>query len=578
LTGTADANRYPFHLFMFEVPVGTVTGLYVHWEGYGYCDVSSQPGGADLFMWKNASQSWSKETFYGQTGNPTDRLLEMTEGDVADGYVDPMGRVYVLVVGRPSERDTGPNPGTVTGELRTDFIYVNVTLQGQRIDPEGLSLAVQPMGTFWEIDGAFTGKTTLSSGSRLVQALQSAVDAATVLPSNLTVPIEVGLEDVSPSTVRLSNLSVVYTPVVNLAPTWSSLPPQTMFEDVDAEGLLDLDDYTDDDWSNTSLVYTVVDSSTDAIEAVVEADHFLSFYVRQDHWNGRAIFKVNATDPWGLNATSPTIVIDVIEVNDPPQVVNPGVLVGTQGVPFYYQVEALDVDGDAINFSIDTEAIPIDPVNGEFDFTPTNEQVGLHRVTVTVTDTRGAETQVWMELTIGNVNDPPVIDGPDQLSGMQGEYLSHTFEVEDPDMIHGDQLTWSLEGDITVLLELELHPVRGELVWRSPENDAVGSHNFTVRVTDGSGESDQLAFVIVIENANDPPRITPIEDLIVFEERVVLHTLHASDPDMDVDPEERLAWTVEPPMFQVADDGTFTFAATKDQIGQHNVTVTVTDR
>ncbi len=578
ITGVGATQIYPFHVFRFVVPVGIVTDLFIRWEGYGYCDVSTHPGGANLFMWKNMSETWSRSAFYGHTGSPRDRLLDKGWSANAEDFIDSKRQVYALVVGMPSMLDGGPNPVTKPGELHTDFIYLNVTLQGDREDPEGLSLAIQPMGTFWEIDGAFTGKATLDASSRLGQAIQRAVDDATVLPGNVTVPIEVGLEAVSSARVRLSNLTVTYTPVVNRGPSWSTIPFQTMLEDEDAIGLVDLWRFTDDDWSNTSLAFTVVDSSTDAIEAVVEDDRNLSFYVREPNWYGRATFQVNATDPWGLNATSPTIVVDVIEVNDPPQVVNPGVLDGTQGVPFYYQVGAVDVDGDAIIFSLDTTAFDIRPLDGVIDFTPNNEQVGLHRVTVTVTDARGGETQVWMELLIANVNDPPVIEGPSTLMARQREYFNHTFQVNDPDSIHGDQLTWSLEGDVAYLEVLELHPILGELIWRSPGNDDVGHHSFTVRVIDSGRASDELDFIIVVENVNDPPRIAFFEDLVVFEDRVVSHTLHASDPDMDVDAEETLTWTVQPPMFQVGDDGTFTFAALADHIGQHNVTVTVTDR
>jgi len=423
MTGPGGTGRYPFNLFRFGVPPGNVSSIGIRWEGYGQCTASTPEGGADMFIWNPSTEKWAYIDFYSQAGVTNERLLSKSLVGPNTSYIDGADFVFVLVLGSPSGSSGGPNPWIGEGELHTDHILLNATLEGQWVLASDVNLTVAPGGEIWSKDGTLVGTVRLSSGFK--EALQAAIDADDVLPSNMTVPLVVRFENVTSASIRLSNLSVVYEPVVNTAPTWTQIPVLEMYEDQNALGLLDLDLVTDDDWSNTTLEYTIVFASTHAIEAVVDDGHYLSFYVGEADWFGQATFQLNATDPWGSNTTSPTIVLDVIGVNDPPRAATPGRQQGEQGVPFYHRVEAYDPDGDPFTFGIDTDAFAIDNVTGEIDFTPTNEQVGFHRVIISVTDDRYGETLVWMELTIKNVNEPPVIEDPGVLYGTQGEYFSH---------------------------------------------------------------------------------------------------------------------------------------------------------
>ena len=76
VTGQQTTNRYPFHLFRFMVPVGTLTGLEVGWEGYGYCLADTGlPRGAEMFVWRNASSAWDRVDWYGKNEAAIDRTL-----------------------------------------------------------------------------------------------------------------------------------------------------------------------------------------------------------------------------------------------------------------------------------------------------------------------------------------------------------------------------------------------------------------------------------------------------------------------------------------------------------------------
>lgn len=576
-TGTQTSSRYPFHLFMFTLPDGDLHGLKVEWEGNGYCSANSSTRGAEMFVWRNDTRGWVKAAWYSKTEVAQDRVLENNWTSNPERFVDDDRQVFMLVYGKRSENTAPPNPSTEEGVVNTDYVRVNVTLAGAWEGVDDAILSVYPRGEVWTIEGALDGPVTVGVSGHLLMGLQEAVDKAPLEPGAVTIPLEVNVSTRTAAVVRLSNLSVTYDPIVNQAPGWGAIPSLEMDEDVDAHKLLDLSEVTTDDHSADRLTFTVVSSSTEAIQAVVEEGHFLSFVVREDHWYGTATFTINATDPWGVSATSPSIPIVVREVNDPPSVLEPGRQFGRQGAVFYYPVEAHDVDGDALEYLLDTDVFDIDIATGEINFTPTNDQVGLHQVNISVADGRGGVTRVEMALDVENVNDPPTLHDPGPLSGMQGSSFSHIFVVEDIDLAYGDILTWEILGTEFYRNVLQLNPITGELAWLNLGNSEVGVHNFSVQVTDSKGARDRVHLVLTIGNVNDPPVFAHIENQTVPEEGHLSYNVHVSDPDLSVDPDEELTWTVEPPLFEISQDGTFSFDPGHEHLGDHVVQLTVTD-
>jgi hypothetical protein len=579
-TGSTNqmTNRYPFHIYRFALPSGTLTGLSVEWEGFGYCLANATTRGAEVFLWKNGSRAWERVDWYSKTEPAQDRLLTKAFTTNFDRYVDDDDQVFIVVLGKRSQNVAGPNPWTAEGELQTDYIRVNATLEGGWEEATNVALSVGAGPAIWNKPGPLTTQVTIDDGDGLGTAIQEVVDASPIEPGNVTVPILVNVSKVTAALVRLSSLEVTYEPLVNSAPSWGSVPPLTMDEDVDARKLLDLSTVAYDDYSHGRLVYQVVYTSTGAVQARIDERRFLSVLVVEPNWFGSATFQVNATDLWGLSTTSPIIQVDVEEVNDGPIVTDPGRQRGTQGETFVYHVEATDVDGDSLGFSIDTEAFAIDAATGEINFTPTNDHVGLHKVNVTVDDGRGGSAVVRMELEVLNVNDPPVIEDPGPLEGRQDDVFMHSFVVIDLDLIHGDQLTWVILGDDFYRTNLLLNPLTGVLEWHSIGNSDVGVHSFTVQVTDSQGEVDQVDIILEIANVNDPPSFMRIPDLLVFEDGHLDYSIKVTDPDLDVDPGEELTWEVDPPLFEVASTGTFSFVPSRNEVGVYLMLVSVTDR
>ena len=577
-TGQQTTNRYPFHLFRFEVPDGTLTALEVEWEGFGYC-LADTPltRGAEMFVWRNASRVWDRVDSYAKAEAAIDRDLVKAWTTDPGRYVDDDDQFFVLIFGKKSQNVAGPNPWTAEGEISTDHVHLNATLAGDWEEISNPSLTIEPTGEVWSSSGVFISKVRIGAVEGLHTALQQAVDAVPTEPGNVTVHLVLNVTGATAGVMRLSNLTVTVRPIVNQAPTWSGPSLLFMDEDEDALRILDLATVAYDDHSHERLVYELVAASTDAVMGVIEEDHYLSVHaVEKDYW-GRVIFRVNATDAWGLTTTSPPIEVQVREVNDPPRVTAPGRLSAIQDEPFYYKVEASDPESDPLTFAIDTEAFAIDGATGEIDLTPTNDMVGLYKVNVTVSDGRGGRTVSWMELDVANVNDPPSIRDPGPLSGVQGEPFEHTFLADDIDMPHGEQLSWTILGDDFYKNNLQLNPLTGELVWLQIGNSDVGVHLFIVKVADSQGADDRVNVTLTIDNVNDPPSFMTVPDLTVFEDGQLSYSIRVTDLDLRIDVGETLKWTVEPSLFEISEVGAFMFVPGREDIGTYTILVTVTD-
>ncbi|MEM3043801.1 MAG: DUF2341 domain-containing protein, partial [Thermoplasmata archaeon] len=102
---------------------------------------------------------------------------------------------------------------------------------------------------------------------------------------------------------------------------------------------------------------------------------------------------ITVTDLGGLSSTT-TVVITVLNTNDPPALDRVKDATATEDELFEMTVTATDPDLrwglDNLTFSDDSPLFDIDPRTGKISFTPGNEHVGKHLITIKVTDESGA--------------------------------------------------------------------------------------------------------------------------------------------------------------------------------------------
>src|SRR5205085_6747257 len=80
---------------------------------------------------------------------------------------------------------------------------------------------------------------------------------------------------------------------------------------------------------------------------------------------------------------------------------------------YFYEVEAIDPDGDPLNYSLRVAPLGMgmDPVTGLIRWSPTIDQIGNHNVTVQVSDGHGGlATQSYVVTVLPDpANHPPII-------------------------------------------------------------------------------------------------------------------------------------------------------------------------
>ena len=199
---------------------------------------------------------------------------------------------------------------------------------------------------------------------------------------------------------------------------------------------------------------------------------------------------LSLTDSAGAR-DSRELLLTVENVNDAP-VIEPGCeLFAVEDEEFEYRVNATDVDkGDILAYSIDSNFLEIDELDGIIGFTPGDEHVGRHKFTVTVTDRSGVSTQARYVLVVENVNDAPsqlaIVSPRANAELRQGEPVLLSATAFDPDI--GDVLVFTWKEGERVLgrganLSATLRP---------------GAHLLTLEVSDGTvNETVDVRFAVL---------------------------------------------------------------------------------
>ena len=170
-----------------------------------------------------------------------------------------------------------------------------------------------------------------------------------------------------------------------------------------------------------------------------------------------------------------------------------------QGVSYNFDVNATDVDGDTLVYSLTGNPgwLGIDPATGEISGIPDNADVGTtpNNIVVSVTDNNSPPvSQAAFSITVTNVNDAPTISGTPQTVTIAGGMYDFTPTASDVDV--GDTLMYSVSGNDSWL---SIDANTGQLTG-SPMPSDVRTTTVTVTVTDSSAATDTLTFDLVVAN------------------------------------------------------------------------------
>jgi predicted transcriptional regulator len=369
-----------------------------------------------------------------------------------------------------------------------------------------------------------------------------------------------------------------------------SIPNGTYTLDEDQmyiEHLIDLEEFFSDDRDDGNMTFTVVyQENPDVVEARIDG-RFLNVEQKVLNWHGELRFQVEAADKgilgldvqrYQLRSLSNPFIITVRSINDPPSIVSlNGIDVlgqdtiflseeegATQDVPFTIEIKTDDIDmtldqSEELAFAVNDSSVQITKTgkkNAELSFTPTDVDIGLKYLNLTVTDKTGTHDSIDVIVKVLDTNDPPIIVSclhldqeypvvgdrirfDDGLSAIEDEEFGLRILAIDPDLAHGqEKLVYSL---LTPREDVEIDPDTGELRFYPDQLD-VGMVKIRVSVADRLGFSDETLIEIPVVNMNDPPIIksslSSTGEMTFIEGEDAYLTLDFSDSDIGYDPSE----------------------------------------
>lgn len=195
---------------------------------------------------------------------------------------------------------------------------------------------------------------------------------------------------------------------------------------------------------------------------------------------------VRATDDDGASSVQ-RVVVTVLEVNQSPVLDPIADAVVSEGELLEFQAAASDPDlpAQALTFSLapgSPSGAAIDPVSGVFRWQPGEQQGGnTYTITVRATDSYAAVVERTFQVTVVEVDDPPVFEPIATSFVMAGSTLRLRAEAVDPDP---EANAVEYEFDSAVPEGMTLDAASGLVTWSVPLSHPVGSVFVTVRATE----------------------------------------------------------------------------------------------
>ncbi len=168
---------------------------------------------------------------------------------------------------------------------------------------------------------------------------------------------------------------------------------------------------------------------------------------------------------------------------------------------------------------------------GKFTWTPTTGQVGVHNITVRVTDNLGGQDWETIKVTVtGTGNAAPVLAAIG--SKTVNELSPLTFTATATDANAGQTLTFSLDAGAPS--GASINSSSGAFSWTPTEVQGPGSYPITVRVTDNGSPSsnDWELITVTVNEVNSAPALSSIADQTANETQMFTFTPSASDSDV----------------------------------------------
>ena len=305
---------------------------------------------------------------------------------------------------------------------------------------------------------------------------------------------------------------------VNDAPSLDSISNQNIDED---ESILINLSAADIDYDNLSF-----SAESDNESILVDLENNLLTISGLENYFGEGDITVTVTDNQG-GSDIETFEVSINSINDIPTINDLDSEVIEDGIVSIFP-EGSDVEGSDLTFSVSSEPSngSISLVNWFFTYTPDSNFNGQDSFTYIAFDGDDYSEEATINISISEVNDPPVIADIENQSINEDSSLFYVLDAED---IDGDPLSYSYIAD-----EDTNASINGNILTVSFDSDFNGDVEIEIQVNDGE-LSDSDSFIITVIPVNDSPTVqNPIED-INLDEDFGEYIIDISDVFTDID-------------------------------------------
>jgi len=313
-------------------------------------------------------------------------------------------------------------------------------------------------------------------------------------------------------TSNSANVNITILPI-NDSPVLLDIPNNTINEGDIFQYALQSEDIDGD-----QIYYSASVNGNAALDILEE----VLFVTPNSGFNGYIDIEVIVTD--GLESDSQTFTLEVLPVNDPPELAFIGSKTIDEDTDLEINLSADDIDGDNLIFSADVdENANININNDILIISPEDNYYGDIEVTVSVSDGEFSDSELFI-LTVLPVNDQPLLSEISDNNIYEGEVFEYILEAYD---IDGDDLIFVATSDNNTVITIDDNELSV-----FPDNDFNGNIEITITVYDNSS-SDSKTFTLGVLPINDPPELAFIGSKITDEDTDLEINLSANDIDGD---------------------------------------------
>ncbi len=237
--------------------------------------------------------------------------------------------------------------------------------------------------------------------------------------------------------------------------------------------------------------------------------------------------EITARDLYGFTET---IGFSITVLNTPPKILTESRNTTLEDEAYIVDYDSSDDPSGITRWTHATNAdwLDLDRYSGLLSGTPSNDDVGIYDVNITVNDGNGGKRWQEFALQVIDVNDAPKIIGLDQKIVVEEELYLVDYDAVDID--DPEEFIWNLSTDAEWLT---LNGTSG-ILSGTPAQEDVGSYIVNISVEDVRGGLDSREFNLIVAEVNDAPLWLDVpgdRSLMVGDD--YHFDVNASDPDPD---------------------------------------------